>query len=505
MNEACRKLIQLGQPLPVSAFLVALHQGLPESRMELRGQLMSIMANQDTTDDEKLRQASAHIQAVITLEEATQKMEEVNISANLVQGRGRFQRRGGRSTTPKAKGKITNKAGVPVECFGCKGNHFAMNCPDARIRQAQALILEAQSNPSNDSNGPTAPAANLTSFDFAPSTPSAGESWFGMPSISTASVNITVTDMTYFWADSGATHHVTPHHSYFHRYTAFTTPLPVRVGDNRHIPALGHGDIQLVSSLPGAQRKFVLRKVLYVPGISRCLMSTSQLQGDGIRVVLNDGTPACRLEQAGTLIALGDVVEGLYRIRALPEVDFKPQALLLRADTRPSAHVLHKRFAHASLATLQKMQKCGAVANLDVPDTAETNLPCTGCAQGGLTCKPFISGSMPRARGVLDIVHSDLAESSQATHCGKRYAVSYIDDYSGYSAMYFLTAKSQQPAAYAQFKAWAETQTGKKIKVLHCDRGGEYYSKAFKAQLRADGTQLDYTVAYSPQTNGCAE
>ena len=89
--------------------------------------------------------------------------------------------------------------------------------------------------------------------------------------------------------------------------------------------------------------------------------------------------------------------------------------------------------------------------------------------------------------------HSDLAESPTLSCTGRRYVVSYVDDYSNFSMVYFLARKSDQEQAFDMFKSWAETHTGRKIKLLHCDRGGEYMSNKFKARLQAYGLSVSTT------------
>ena len=50
-----------------------------------------------------------------------------------------------------------------------------------------------------------------------------------------------------------------------------------------------------------------------------------------------------------------------------------------------------------------------------------------------------------------------------------------------------------------------ENQTGKKIKVLRSDNGGEYTSRAFDEYCRQEGIKRSLTVPYTPQQNGVAE
>ena len=107
---------------------------------------------------------------------------------------------------------------------------------------------------------------------------------------------------------------------------------------------------------------------------------------------------------------------------------------------------------------------------------------------------------------VLQLVHSDVCGPMQ-THSlgGSRYYITFIDDFSRYCRTYFMRHKSEALDKFMEFKAAAEKESGKCIKALRADRGGEYMSDDFTSYLREHGIRAEFTVAYSPQQNGVAE
>jgi len=70
---------------------------------------------------------------------------------------------------------------------------------------------------------------------------------------------------------------------------------------------------------------------------------------------------------------------------------------------------------------------------------------------------------------------------------GSCYFLTFIDDYSRKTWVYFLKQKSETFAKFKEFKALVENQSDRQIKVLRSDRGGEYYSKAFHEYCKQHG------------------
>ncbi|RZC09022.1 Retrovirus-related Pol polyprotein from transposon RE1 [Glycine soja] len=65
--------------------------------------------------------------------------------------------------------------------------------------------------------------------------------------------------------------------------------------------------------------------------------------------------------------------------------------------------------------------------------------------------------------------------------------------------------KSEVFGVFKKFKALAENQSGKRIKVLRSDRGKEYTSREFERFCEDEDIERQLIVAYSPQQNGVSE
>ena len=84
------------------------------------------------------------------------------------------------------------------------------------------------------------------------------------------------------------------------------------------------------------------------------------------------------------------------------------------------------------------------------------------------------------AKQPLELIHTDICGLiTPESFSGKRYFISFIDDYSRKTWVYFLKEKSEAFEVFKKFKVMVEKATGRHIKVVRSDRGGEYTPMIF--------------------------
>jgi transposase InsO family protein len=79
------------------------------------------------------------------------------------------------------------------------------------------------------------------------------------------------------------------------------------------------------------------------------------------------------------------------------------------------------------------------------------------------------------------------------------YYVIFIDDYSRKCWIYFLKAKSDRFDEFKEYKALIEKKTGKHIRILRANNGGEFESLQFEDFCNSAGIKRQLTVPYNPQ------
>ena len=106
----------------------------------------------------------------------------------------------------------------------------------------------------------------------------------------------------------------------------------------------------------------------------------------------------------------------------------------------------------------------------------------------------------------LQLVHSDLCGPFPvASFSGYMYFLTFIDDFSRRTWVYFLKLKSEVFNMFLAFKAFVEKQSGHQILKLRSDNGGEYVNNKFINFCTENGIQMQHIVPYTPQQNGVAE
>jgi hypothetical protein len=142
--------------------------------------------------------------------------------------------------------------------------------------------------------------------------------------------------------------------------------------------------------------------------------------------------------------------------------------LWLSSELKRNLIIAHRIFAHIHYKALPIVSK--VVTGFPEIQVSHEGI-CKGCAQGKNAKNPFPS-SNNKAKGAQDIVHSDVCGPMSTTSLsGYVYYVSFTDDFSRNTWIYFLKAKSEVFNKFKEFKVLVENLFEKKIKILRSDNG----------------------------------
>ena len=300
--------------------------------------------------------------------------------------------------------------------------------------------------------------------------------------------------------DSGVTTHMTWDKGVFVTYAAMEDMPSVRLGDGRTVKAEGKGSVCLrIRDNKQAERKISLSRVLFVPDLSCNLFSVRDITDKGNRMMFDDIT--CNVITRGDIVIASGYKRGnLYVLDGT--ADRQPDEALVAAQ--PSSDLWHQRLAHVNDKMLDKLVSCD-VSGVDLK-TVEPRSFCEGCVQGKATKHKLKPLGEIRSTRRLEKVHSDVCGPMQtASNSGKKYMVTFVDDYSRTCAVYFMAHKSDTFAMFQEFHAKVAGESGERIGVLKTDGGGEYRSREFADYLRKQQIAHEVTVPDSPEMIGIAE
>jgi transposase InsO family protein len=124
---------------------------------------------------------------------------------------------------------------------------------------------------------------------------------------------------------------------------------------------------------------------------------------------------------------------------------------------------------------------------------------CKPCQVGKQNKTQFKSKSFTSIEKPLQLVHMDLCGPLRQEGTGKENCfMLIIDDYSRLTWVAFLKEKAKEFEKFKIFKALTETQTGKRLKAVRLDWGGDFMSRDFKELCDEHGIKREYTIPRTP-------
>jgi hypothetical protein len=238
--------------------------------------------------------------------------------------------------------------------------------------------------------------------------------------------------------------------------------------------------------------------VLLVDGLKHNLLSVIQMCDKGCEVVFTSKNYKIKSVNLGQVVAKGTTTENnVYVLK-----ENREECHLSKHD---ESWLWHRRLGHLKFDHLIKLKNLEVVKDLPRISKPQDSM-CKPYQVGKLTRKQFKSKSFTSTEKPLQLVHMDLCEPSRQEGIGKEnYFMLIIDDYSKVTWVSFIKEKTEAFEKFKIFKALTENQTGKRLKAVRLDRGGEFMSSDFKEFYDKHGIKREYTIPRTPQQNGVVE
>ena len=197
----------------------------------------------------------------------------------------------------------------------------------------------------------------------------------------------------------------------------------------REIKGTGRIDLRMTSG-----KILTLQGVLHVPTRRRNLISESSLLRAGYRIVKKSNKLV--ISKFNIFIEKGFVCDGLFCLNVINSSDNEisiPVALNIE-----SCDIWHGRLGHVNFNSIKKMINLNLIPKSSFDSTSK----CEICVQDKPIRTPF--HSITRNFEPLELIHSDVCDSNRVLNrSGRRYFVTFIDDYSKFCYTYLLKFKDE--------------------------------------------------------------
>lgn len=457
LEDFSSQLKDLGEEIPTSMLITKILMTLPPNYSHFHSAWESTSVN-----DRTLKNLTSRLM-----------VEEARMSAN--DGESNSNAFSARSYS-KPRSFHTKPSGIrPGKCYQCnRSGHWRRDCP---------TLKKTGETSSNHAYGEACEAEALVCEAF----------------ISEQDFYSAKRESDKWFMDSGASDHMSSKREWFINFIDLKVPIPIRIGNGKHIFAVGIGEIVILSSNGKKWVKKRLLNVLFVPDIKLQLFSLGMALDKGLKFTAS--SHSCVFKKDDVTVAVGERSSRLFemKFKVLP-----PQCEISQANTatreKDVLSLWHERLGHQHISRVKEI-----LTKMNIRFPNRSNFFCESCLFGKQHRLPFKpTGTSAVLPG--NIIHTDTCGPMQERSIGgSRYFVLFKDDYSHYRTIYFMKAKSEVKRILEKYLKVVKMDTNFDVKVMRSDNGTEFVNVDVTKILEERGIRHQRTVPYSPEQNGSAE
>lgn len=263
-------------------------------------------------------------------------------------------------------------------------------------------------------------------------------------------------------------------------------PISLPLPNGSHLTAFVSGTIVISPSL-------TLYNVLYIPNFHVNLISVTKLTTNN-DCSLNFSSTLCNILQnhSKQMIGTAKLHRGLY------VMDSNAFHNSCNSVVSNSFEMWHLRLGHLSNSGMKYMSKQFPV----IP--CKNNMdPCDSCHLAKLKKLPF-PNCFTNTHAPFELLHADLwGPLATNSILGHRYFLTLVDDFSRFTWVIFLKAKSETKQSVINFVALLENQFNTSLKCFRSDNGSEF--STLNSFFLSKGIIHQKSCVETPQQNGVVE
>ena len=211
----------------------------------------------------------------------------------------------------------------------------------------------------------------------------------------------------------------------------------------------------------------------------------------------------CEVRSGPNILAIDTQVGCIYKINEPDhKVNFtqKMQQPPDKPTSKEESDIWHKRLDHLNRRDMMKLNSLAFGYSI----SSCNNEPCESCIKGKQSKLPFLKESQ-RTKGILEVIHTDICDPMEVKSlAGAKYFVTFTDEFSRYTIVYFLKEKSEVKNCLMNYVILIENQLNKKVKAIRSDNARDL-SSDIQSFLANRGTIGQTSCSYTPQQNGVAD
>lgn len=303
-----------------------------------------------------------------------------------------------------------------------------------------------------------------------------------------------------WYADSVATEHMSFCKKLFKNFKQYDeNTYTVKVCNGTQIDVRGRGDVDIsVMYANGTSKVFTITNVLFVPELSKNLLSIMKTTERGVEVTFKEGGQRVIFKKDNKLIMDGVKCDNLYKLEIRPISVSESHVVI-----SDSVKLWHERLGHVNYSTLKQMRDNKVVNDLSFCDVANDPF-CESCVYGKQH-RQFFPRTVRRSTVPGKVFHADLCgKMSTASIGGANYFLLLKDDFARYCYIYFLKNETEVLKNLELFLAEVQAD-GHKIKKLRTDNGLEFCNENVERFLRKNVIKHETSTPRAPEQNGFIE